>query len=207
MRKQQVKPNAQKGRFVPGDKVIHMEYGFGTVLENVSNEYAELYDVSYRLSNFTSSGDLLSFAYVPSVLAFINKVRETFPKSFINRDNELILEPKNNLYFRLDGIQSEQKLKEKMLTWLSRPISKGLSPHWSKKMLVCFNEVMETNFTKTQMEVIYTALGNDVNSELAIQFIESGYDMSLLELHHWHDAQGAALAATENQLTQLEVSV
>lgn len=112
--------------------------------------------------------------------AILEKTKKAFPEAFINSSEELILEPKNNLYFRLEEVESDLDFKVKMLAWLSRPIAKGLSPHWSKKVLIGFNELMGANFTKADMQVIYTALGNDVNPELSVSFIESGYDLSLL---------------------------
>ena len=45
-----------------------------------------------------------------------------FPKAFINNSNEIILEPKNNVYFRLDDVKTEFDFKCKMFAWLSRPI-------------------------------------------------------------------------------------
>lgn len=117
----------------------------------------------------------------------IERTLQVFPKSFINRDNELILEPTNNVYFRLEDMETELEFKCKLMAWVSRPIAKGLSPKWSKKVLASVNELLNTNFSKTDMQVIYTELGNDVNPELSVQFIESGYDMSLLEFRKWNE--------------------
>lgn len=116
-----------------------------------------------------------------NLTAILLKTKMAFPGAFINLSNELILERKNNLYFRLEDVETELDFKCKMLAWMSRPIAKGLTPHWSKKMLLGFNQLMGTNFTKADMQVIYTELGNDVNTELSIKFIESNYDLTLLE--------------------------
>lgn len=117
----------------------------------------------------------------------IERALQVFPASFINQDNELILEPTNNVYFRLEDMQTEMEFKCKLMAWVSRPIAKGLSPKWSKKVLASVNELLNTKFSKADMQVIYTELGNDVNEKLSIQFIESGYDMSLLEFRKWHE--------------------
>ncbi|AIQ19543.1 hypothetical protein H70357_24620 [Paenibacillus sp. FSL H7-0357] len=110
----------------------------------------------------------------------INQALHAFPKAFINRNNEIILEPRNNVYFRLDGLSTELDFKCKMFAWVSRPIAKGLNKYWAPRVLRSFNEVMGTKFTKDEMYEIYDRLGNDVNRKLSIQFIESGYDMALL---------------------------
>lgn len=104
-----------------------------------------------------------------------------FPKSFINKSNEIILEPRNNVYFRLEGIETTLDFKCKMFAWLSRPIAKSLNKYWSPQVLNSFNSLLGTNFTKEQMYKIYDRLGNDVNRELTIRFIESNYDLTLLE--------------------------
>lgn len=110
----------------------------------------------------------------------INKSLHAFPKSFINNSNEIILEPRNNVYFRLEGIRTELDFKCKMFAWVSRPIAKGLNKYWAPQVLQSFNEVLGTSFSKAEMYVIYDRLGNDVNRKLAEQFIESEYDMALL---------------------------
>lgn len=112
--------------------------------------------------------------------SIVNRSLHTFPKSFINRSNEIILEPRNNVYFRLEDIDTELDFKCKMFAWLSRPISKGLNKYWSSKVLSSFNSLLGTNFTKEEMYKIYDRLGNDVNRRLTIRFIESGYDMAIL---------------------------
>lgn len=113
--------------------------------------------------------------------SIINHALQIFPKSFINNSNEIILEPRNNVYFRLDGVNSELDFKCKMFAWLSRPIAKGLNKYWSPKVLNGFNRLLNTNFTKEDMYKIYDRLGNDVNRELTIRFIKSNYDLSILE--------------------------
>ncbi|NWL87577.1 hypothetical protein DMN77_08160 [Paenibacillus sp. 79R4] len=112
--------------------------------------------------------------------SIINRALHVFPKSFINHNNEIILEPRNNVYFRLDEVETELDFKCKMFAWLSRPIAEGLNRYWSPLVLNCFNELLKTNFSKDEMYEIYDRLGNDVNRKLTIRFIESGYDLSLL---------------------------
>ena len=111
----------------------------------------------------------------------IEKALGDFPNSFINQSNEIILEPKNNVYFRLEDVDTDLDFKCKMFAWVSRPIAKGLSNHWSSKVLRSFNELMDTSFTKKDMYIIYDRLGNDVNRELTLRFIESGYDLTILD--------------------------
>lgn len=117
----------------------------------------------------------------PAIEELVKKTKKTFPKSFVNQANELIFEPKNNLYFRLEDVDTELDFQCKMFAWLSRPICKGLTDHWSKKVLKNFNQFLGTHFTKEEMNDIYTYLGNDVNRPLCIEFVRSNYDFSLLK--------------------------
>ncbi|OKP95075.1 hypothetical protein [Paenibacillus sp. P46E] len=110
----------------------------------------------------------------------IAQALQVFPKSFVNRSNEIILEPKNNVYFRLVDVRSELDFKCKMFAWVSRPIAKSLNKYWALRVLRSFNELLGTNFTKDEMYEIYDQLGNDINRKLTVQFVESGYDMTLL---------------------------
>lgn len=108
-------------------------------------------------------------------------ISEISPKSFINRNNELIVVPKDNIYFRLEDINTDMDLKCKVIAWLSRPSCKGVSNYWQKRVRDIFNRFLGTNFNKDEMMEIYTYLGNDVNRTLCVRFIESNYDISLLQ--------------------------
>lgn len=107
--------------------------------------------------------------------------RHAFPKCFINMNNELIIHPGRNSYFRLSGIESEVELKAKVLEWLSREAAKGGSRATQKYHLDGINEVLNTDFDTNDMEAIYTYLGNAVNHRKTIRFIKSGYDLGILD--------------------------
>lgn len=112
--------------------------------------------------------------------SFMNIVQKYSPNCFINHNYELIIEPKNNIYFRLEDIETELELKCKILAWLSRPSCKGVSNYWQKRIRVIINEFLGTEFTSDEMSEIYTYLGNDCNREKSIKFIESNYDLNTL---------------------------
>lgn len=110
-----------------------------------------------------------------------------FPGSFINHNNELILVEKTNLYFLLNNIDNELEFKCKLLEWCSRDVSKAMpyrnnwlnEAYWSE-VRNGINNVLKTDFDHSKMEVIYDRLGNQINRNLTIKFIESGYDMNVL---------------------------
>jgi hypothetical protein len=110
-------------------------------------------------------------------------IRDLSPSAFISLNNELIIEPKNNIYFRLEDIKSELDLQCKVLAWLSRPSCKGVSPYWQERILKIVNRFLGTKFTKSEIEIVYTYLGNDINRSLCEEFICSGYDLSVIDKH------------------------
>lgn len=112
---------------------------------------------------------------------FIDVTKEVFKGAFINRNNELIFDRRSNLYFRLDDVETVLEFKCKMMAWLSRPIAKGLSDYKARIILKRFNGLLGTRFSKSDMELIYDRLGNDVARSLCIKFVESNYDLSLLQ--------------------------
>jgi hypothetical protein len=75
--------------------------------------------------------------------------------NIINRNNEIILEPRNNVYFRLDDVNTALEFKCKMFAWLSKLIAKGLNKYWALRVLRGFKELLGTNFTKDEMYEIY----------------------------------------------------
>lgn len=102
-------------------------------------------------------------------------------KSFINEDNELIVAPAINAYFRLDDIKTELDFKCKVLNWLSVYCTPN---HWNKKwsytMIDYINFILNVYFSKEDFETIYKYLGNGINNELTIKFIQGNYNLKIL---------------------------
>ena len=145
----------------------------GSTLEEKEAFYAQ-----YEEQRSSATNQILTEVYELRVA--IDRALAVFPKSFINSSNEIILEPKNNIFFRLEDVENVMDFKCKMLAWLSRPIGKGLNKYWWPRVLKSFNELLGTSFSRKEMLLIYDRLGNDVNRKLSIQFIESNYDLNLL---------------------------
>jgi len=108
------------------------------------------------------------------------RLREAFPKYFVNQDFEIIIYPARNSYFILSDVEAELELKAKILEWLSREASKSTSRQSQKYHLSGINAFLGTDFTQEDMTEIYTYLGNRCNHDKTIRFIESGYDMGIL---------------------------
>ena len=116
------------------------------------------------------------------------KLLKCFPNSFINYNGEFIAEEKSNTYFILHNCKSDLDIKCKVLEWFSRAAYKG-QPFASEKrnrsfrvfMLNGINMFLGYDFDENDMEVIYTYLGNTVNHELTVRFVESGYDTGILK--------------------------
>lgn len=110
-----------------------------------------------------------------------------FPNSYINAYGEFIASDLGNEYFILDNCKDELEVKCKMLEWLSRgafkdePSTPRKNAELHKFMLAGINDFLGTEFTESDMEKIYIPLGNECNRKLCIEFIKSGYDMSVLE--------------------------
>lgn len=114
-------------------------------------------------------------------------VMKCFPGSYLNRFGELILSDKGNVYFIANGCETKRDLVCKLLERCSRPIAKGepyrsekRNKEWRESLLVGYNEYLQTNFTQEDMYWVYDRLGNAVNHELTLKFIDSGFDLSLL---------------------------
>lgn len=117
----------------------------------------------------------------------LHRLINCFDNSFINQDMEFIAHRKANMYFRLSDCEGEFDIKCKMLEWFSRGAFEAEPFHSVKKnknfhkfMLNGINQFLGTNFKETDMDVIYTYLGNAVDHEKTIAFINSGYDMKIL---------------------------
>lgn len=111
-----------------------------------------------------------------------------FPGSSINCNGEFIAHEKTNTYFILHNCKTELDVKCKVLEWFSRAAHKtepyrrrDKNDSFHAFMLNGINEFLGTQFTAEDMEQIYTYLGNACNHEKTVRFVESGYDMGILE--------------------------
>ena len=103
---------------------------------------------------------------------------------FINNDNEIIFSTKVNIYFRLADVETELDFKSKVLEWLSYHTADNhgcFYPKISKKIEDMINYILNTRFSHQDLQRIYGSLGNRINHDLTVKFINSNYDMSLLE--------------------------
>ena len=116
------------------------------------------------------------------------KLMESFPGSFINHHGEFIAHKEANNYFNLRNCSGSLEIHCKVLERISRPAFKE-QPFRSKTKNRAFNDFMlrginnflGTKFDETDIETIYQELGNEVDRNLTIKFIENHYDMAVLE--------------------------
>lgn len=119
---------------------------------------------------------------------YVRNLMNVFEESFINRLNELILIPKTNLYICLDDVHNETELKYKIIEFCSRDASKAMpykterrNKKYQSKVREKINIYLNANFTADDMDLIYTKLGNRVNHELTIIFVNNNYDLNILK--------------------------
>jgi phenylalanyl-tRNA synthetase beta subunit len=110
----------------------------------------------------------------------LKRLMSIFPESFVNRRMELILVPKENIYFLVEDVKTLKDLKRKVIEWVSRPASKDTSKKTQLMCLFAINEFLGTSFDKDEMMEIYTRCGNGCNKERTERFIDSGYNLSVL---------------------------
>ena len=108
------------------------------------------------------------------------KIRAAFPAAFVNMHNELILIPKANTYIMLNQVRDERDFKAAVLEDCSRNAFKGCSRKLQDEHLDGINKLLDTKFTRDDMELIYTYLGNGIQHDLCLRFVASGYDLEVL---------------------------
>ena len=104
------------------------------------------------------------------------KIQAAFPQSFVNMQNELVFSLRTDSGFSLKDVTNETQLKAKILEWLTRTAIKAVSPKERKLHFEGINKLLGTNFTLEEMTDIYTYLGNGINHDLCVKFVENGYD-------------------------------
>ena len=124
------------------------------------------------------------------MLESVQKALKCLHGSFINHNNEIILIPKFNVYTLLDDVKTDNDFKAKLCEWFSRDCCCALRYSQNKRLeryyqenIEAFNFICGTNFTKEQVEQIYTKLGNGIKHELTKKFVKSGFDLSVIADH------------------------
>lgn len=118
---------------------------------------------------------------------YMNSLASITP--FVNSLNEFILIPKYNVYFGLNGLETEEDFLTKVIYRLSYY---GAGNHWDKKYspLVCsyINHMCHTDFTNDEIYAIYGTVGNSM--EDSREFVKSGFSRDFLntmrDKYHWH---------------------
>ena len=114
---------------------------------------------------------------------------KSFPQSFINNRGEFIAYPRTNLYFNLATCNTLLDVKCKVLEWFSRDASKAMpfrsewrNEEYRSTIRERINDYLGTDFSHEDMLIIYQRLGNRIRHDLTVKFVNSGYDMAVLEV-------------------------
>lgn len=111
----------------------------------------------------------------------LREVYKCFPKAFINQESEMIINPKANTYFALDNIKSQFELDCKVLEYCSREALKSCDAKSKQYHLLGLSNYFQRDFQPYELDLIYSRLGNGINRPLCIKYIESHFDISVLE--------------------------
>lgn len=122
------------------------------------------------------------------MLASVRKALTILPNSFINHNNEIILIPKFNVYTLLDDVETDEDFYIKLCEWFSRSCCCSIVYSQNKRLqkyyqenTEAFNFICGTDFTISQMDLIYQYLGNGINHTLAKEFVKSNFDLSVIK--------------------------
>ena len=111
---------------------------------------------------------------------YIKDLMGLFDGSFINQNNELILCPRTNLYFRLEDVHNVEDCCYKIVAWCSRDASKSEPYHsqWRNEryreyVRNAINTFLGTDFTEDEWLEIYCKYGNGCHKDECKEFIKN----------------------------------
>ena len=126
-----------------------------------------------------------------SIKDFLIKIMLAFPRSrieyYVYGGFVIYLDEKNMFWFSLEKIESDIELKRRFISAVSRCYktepyrTSKRNIEWQQKHISAFNEALGAKFNDDEIAYIYTYLGNGCNKQIAIKFIESGYDLNVLK--------------------------
>lgn len=114
----------------------------------------------------------------------LKKLMMIFPDSFINRQLEVILIPKTNTYFSIEGCDTRDDVVAKVLMYCTGDIAKAM-PYQQQKRNIAFyveNRDLLRKYlgSEINVDVVYHYLGNGINEELTYKYIDSGFNTEVL---------------------------
>lgn len=117
----------------------------------------------------------------------ILKLMRVFPMSVITSSSEVVLDRKGNVSFTVHSGMTREEIIAKIMEWCSRSCAKAepyayekRNSEWRDSLILKFNRYLGTTFNQADFYLIYDQLGNAVNHDLTLRFIESGLDLNLL---------------------------
>ena len=162
-----------------GDGVLGSQFGWLREINNLLDETPTIDRteiMKYALHDERMPDDRFDALAAP----WARKIRAAFPAAFVNMYNELILIPKANTYIMLNQVRDERDFKAAVLEDCFQNAFKGCSRKLQDEHLDGINKLLDTKFTKADMELIYTYLGNGIQHDLCLRFVASGYDLEVL---------------------------
>jgi len=164
-------------------------------LPKTANGHSKAYDESSIL-NFIKAQPTIEIRKIhyisPEKEAFMKAetelLKKSFPETRLLQNGEVVVHIKGNQYFNLETCESHQEVEYKVLEWFSRGAyktdpygpRKDLTRRFHEYMRNGINHYLGTDFSESDMELIYTYLGNSCNRALTTQFVESGFDIGVL---------------------------
>lgn len=119
----------------------------------------------------------------PFPMGLFSEFMSCFPmfQCYINKHRECIINPKHNIYLSLVDVYCRNDLENKVISWLSRPSYKGMPKKIAEHCLSGLNKFLGTSFSKDEIMKVYTAFGNDANSLWRMKFVNSRFDMKVID--------------------------
>lgn len=111
-----------------------------------------------------------------------------FPGSFINSRMEFVASPEENQFVSLRGCETRSDVECKILEWLSRGacITRLYENACRNEAFHLFlkdgiNRFLETEFSNLDFWKIHRTIGFETNHDKAVAFVESRFDISVLD--------------------------
>lgn len=111
----------------------------------------------------------------------VRKDSARFPESLRHHELRADSLPRTNTYINLNHCSTPDEFKAEVIEGVSRFAFKAFTKPLCKEHLDGINKLLDTKFTPEDMEYIYTNLGNGIHHELCMKFVQSGYDLGVID--------------------------
>lgn len=112
---------------------------------------------------------------------------QDFPVDFLNNRNQLIIDENTDTFVSINGCETIEDVKARVVYAMCRPIGKGLETYQAERLLQRFNEYFGTELKREDLRRMYSELCYPHQIDTLKSFMQRGFPVAELTPQSFYD--------------------